>query len=290
VLPRFFRVEIFFAALVIVGLLVPASPCSDSFLYLVFVVVALVFPALLESGSDWLFSAALSVSELERARYLLAIRFHINDTLLFIASACFSTSTFNTSYSLTFRVSAVFSLYLFLASYHPHSWKSLPVEQREGIKSFLITLIIRLSSTDASLKENHAYLKRLNLRYAVSEPVQSWQQSIRRKCKSILVCTNQNKARSSVSSREALLCHSQSLCNFCPCCSCDYRRIPSQSRANPQAGLAAQLAQLHRRLGHCVQAERGVVHQQHAHSAAAQVLRAGAEVEDDWHSFERHHS
>jgi hypothetical protein len=42
-------------------------------------------------------------------------------------------------------------------------WRVLPVQQREGIKSFLISLIIRLSTTAESFKEHQAYLKRLNL-------------------------------------------------------------------------------------------------------------------------------
>ena len=42
-------------------------------------------------------------------------------------------------------------------------WRILPPDEREGIKSFLIALIIKLSSDDASLKGNHALLNRLNL-------------------------------------------------------------------------------------------------------------------------------
>lgn len=42
-------------------------------------------------------------------------------------------------------------------------WKVIPVEQREGIRNFIVTKIIELSSTDEVMKQNHAFLSRLNM-------------------------------------------------------------------------------------------------------------------------------
>lgn len=55
-------------------------------------------------------------------------------------------------------------------------WRTLPMEQREGIKSYLIGLVIKLSSNDVLLKEHAALLKRLN-RSIVQILKQDWPQN-----------------------------------------------------------------------------------------------------------------
>lgn len=52
-------------------------------------------------------------------------------------------------------------------------WKILPVEQREGIRNYIVGKIISLSGTMEMLKENSAFLSRLNL-VLVSILKQDW--------------------------------------------------------------------------------------------------------------------
>lgn len=42
-------------------------------------------------------------------------------------------------------------------------WKVIPQDQREGIRSYVVTKIIGLSSSDEVMRQNHAFLSRLNL-------------------------------------------------------------------------------------------------------------------------------
>eukprot|EP00599_Poterioochromonas_sp_BG-1_P007690 CAMPEP_0173141940 /NCGR_PEP_ID=MMETSP1105-20130129/5798_1 /TAXON_ID=2985 /ORGANISM="Ochromonas sp., Strain BG-1" /LENGTH=1076 /DNA_ID=CAMNT_0014055249 /DNA_START=326 /DNA_END=3556 /DNA_ORIENTATION=+ len=42
-------------------------------------------------------------------------------------------------------------------------WKVIPVEQREGIRNYIVTKIITLSSTDESMRAHNSFLSRLNL-------------------------------------------------------------------------------------------------------------------------------
>ncbi|KAI8321969.1 hypothetical protein GQ54DRAFT_297658 [Martensiomyces pterosporus] len=42
-------------------------------------------------------------------------------------------------------------------------WKILPVDQRTGIKNFVVEIILKTASTDESLRQNRVYLSKLNL-------------------------------------------------------------------------------------------------------------------------------
>ncbi|KAJ1959604.1 Karyopherin transporter, partial [Dipsacomyces acuminosporus] len=42
-------------------------------------------------------------------------------------------------------------------------WKILPVDQRTGIKNFIVEVILKTASTEASLRQNKVYLSKLNL-------------------------------------------------------------------------------------------------------------------------------
>lgn len=42
-------------------------------------------------------------------------------------------------------------------------WKVLPVEQRQGIRTFVVAIIIKVSGDDASLEKNKMYLNKLNM-------------------------------------------------------------------------------------------------------------------------------
>lgn len=42
-------------------------------------------------------------------------------------------------------------------------WKVIPVDQREGIRSYIVGKIVSLSSSDELMKQNNAFLSRLNL-------------------------------------------------------------------------------------------------------------------------------
>ena len=44
-----------------------------------------------------------------------------------------------------------------------YQWKALPREQCEGIKGFVVDLIVKLSSTDATLRAQKLYIDKLNL-------------------------------------------------------------------------------------------------------------------------------
>lgn len=55
-------------------------------------------------------------------------------------------------------------------------WKVIPVDQREGIRSYIVSKIISLSSTEESLKKNHAFLSRLNV-VLVNILKQDWPQN-----------------------------------------------------------------------------------------------------------------
>ena len=42
-------------------------------------------------------------------------------------------------------------------------WKILPVDQKEGVRNYLVGKILELSDTGESMKSNHALLSRMNL-------------------------------------------------------------------------------------------------------------------------------
>lgn len=138
-----------------------------------------------------------------------------------------------------------------------YRWGALPDEQREGIKNYISNLIIKLSSEEATFRRERMFLNKLNLILVqVSRHVlhaflwQTWQNS---RYQNVPLHEEEDGSVIALTAEASSIYVSQLL-----------------GAADPQAGLAASLEELHTRYHWCFQDKRDTVREQHDHPQAVE--------------------